>query len=311
VLSYAQAIVTAFTINCPESASTVLHDLKEIGPSYFFAPPRIWESILTNVMIRIEDAAWLKRRLVKFFLGVAQDLERARLSEPAALGVAAPALSARPPARLRAASRQPRHAPDPRRLHGRRGHRLRDLRLLPRARHQRQAALWHDRGERVRRRPEGWRRAPGHGGHANAPGGDQDLRAGRSHVPRARRLPGLLQEPGGDGGHAERRLDPLGRRGLPRRLRPSQDHRSRQRRGPAGPRHAVRAQVSREQAQVLAVRQRSRLHRTDRPFVAALVNIDLGAVGNWPSAATSPTRATPTSARSPRSTTSSRARSGV
>jgi len=81
VLSYAQAIVTGFTINCPESAATVLHDLKEIGPSYFFAPPRIWENMLTNVMIRIEDAAWLKRRLVKFFLEVAQDLERARLSD--------------------------------------------------------------------------------------------------------------------------------------------------------------------------------------------------------------------------------------
>src|SRR3989449_1559413 len=49
--------------------------------SYFFAPPRIWENMLTNVMIRIEDAAWLKRRLVKFFLEVAQDLERARLSD--------------------------------------------------------------------------------------------------------------------------------------------------------------------------------------------------------------------------------------
>src|SRR5215475_4938162 len=81
MLSYAQAIVAGFTINCPESADTVLADLKEIGPTYFFAPPRIWESILTNVMIRIEDAAWLKRRLVKFFLGVAQDLERARLSD--------------------------------------------------------------------------------------------------------------------------------------------------------------------------------------------------------------------------------------
>ena len=80
VFSYAQAIVTGFTINCPESAATVLHDLKEIGPTYFFAPPRIWESILTSVMIRIEDAAWLKRRLVKFFLGIAQELERARLS---------------------------------------------------------------------------------------------------------------------------------------------------------------------------------------------------------------------------------------
>jgi len=80
VLSYAQAIVTGFAINCPESAATVLPDLKEIGPTYFFAPPRIWESILTNVMIRIEDAAWLKRMMVKFFLALAQDLERARLS---------------------------------------------------------------------------------------------------------------------------------------------------------------------------------------------------------------------------------------
>src|SRR2546425_7737443 len=80
VLSYAQAIVTGFAINCPESAATVLPDLKEIGPTYFFAPPRIWESIMTNVMIRIEDAAWLKRMMVKFFLALAQDLERARLS---------------------------------------------------------------------------------------------------------------------------------------------------------------------------------------------------------------------------------------
>src|SRR3989441_8494474 len=80
IFSYAQAIVTGFAINCPESAATVLPDLKEIGPTYFFAPPRIWESILTNVMIRIEDAAWLKRMMVKFFLALAQDLERARLS---------------------------------------------------------------------------------------------------------------------------------------------------------------------------------------------------------------------------------------
>jgi len=80
VFSYAQAILVAFAINCPESAATVLSDLREIGPTYFFAPPRIWESLLTNVMVRIEDCAWLKRRLVRFFLDVAQDLERARLS---------------------------------------------------------------------------------------------------------------------------------------------------------------------------------------------------------------------------------------
>ena len=80
MISYAQAIATGFTINCPESAATVLHDLKEIGPTYFFAPPRIWENLLTTVMIRVEDAAWPKRRLVRFFLELAQDLERQRLA---------------------------------------------------------------------------------------------------------------------------------------------------------------------------------------------------------------------------------------
>lgn len=80
IFSYAQCILTGFAVNCPESAATVLHDLKEIGPTYFFAPPRIWENILTNVMIRIEDAAWVKRRLVRFFLDAAQEIERRRLT---------------------------------------------------------------------------------------------------------------------------------------------------------------------------------------------------------------------------------------
>src|ERR671934_1515828 len=86
IFSYAQSIVVGFAINCPESAATVLHDLKEIGPTYFFAPPRIWESILTNVMIRLDDAAWPKRKLVQFFLELAQGLQRRRLNrQPAPL----------------------------------------------------------------------------------------------------------------------------------------------------------------------------------------------------------------------------------
>jgi long-chain acyl-CoA synthetase len=80
VFSYAQAILVGFTANCPESAATVLHDLKEIGPTYFFAPPRIWESILTSVMLRIEDCAWPKRMLVGRQLDLAQNLERRRLT---------------------------------------------------------------------------------------------------------------------------------------------------------------------------------------------------------------------------------------
>ncbi len=79
IFSYAQSIVTGFTVNCPESASTVLHDLKEIAPTYFFAPPRIFENLLTNVMIRIGDAAWPKRKLVQGFLSLAQEMERRRL----------------------------------------------------------------------------------------------------------------------------------------------------------------------------------------------------------------------------------------
>jgi long-chain acyl-CoA synthetase len=86
MFSYAQSIVAGFTTNCPESAATVVHDLREIGPTYFFAPPRVWENILTSVMIRIEDASWVKRRMVHTFLTVARRVEqRRRAREPVGL----------------------------------------------------------------------------------------------------------------------------------------------------------------------------------------------------------------------------------
>ena len=72
IFSYGQALVAGFTVNCPESSATVLTDLRELGPTYFFAPPRIYESILTTVMIRMEDAGWLKRRMFKYFMDVAR-----------------------------------------------------------------------------------------------------------------------------------------------------------------------------------------------------------------------------------------------
>jgi len=80
MFSYAQSVVAGFTTNCPESAATVLQNLREIGPTYFFAPPRIFENILTTVMIRIVDASWIKRRMVHFFLDVARRAERHRLA---------------------------------------------------------------------------------------------------------------------------------------------------------------------------------------------------------------------------------------
>jgi long-chain acyl-CoA synthetase len=80
MFSFGQSVVAGFTTNCPESAATVLADLKEIGPTYFFAPPRIWENILTSVMIRVDDTAWVKRRMVHLFLEVARRVERRRLA---------------------------------------------------------------------------------------------------------------------------------------------------------------------------------------------------------------------------------------
>ena len=72
IFSYAQWLSCGYVVNCPESASTVQIDLKEVGPTYYFAPPRIFEGILTSVMIRMEDAGALKRKMFHHFMNVAK-----------------------------------------------------------------------------------------------------------------------------------------------------------------------------------------------------------------------------------------------
>jgi long-chain acyl-CoA synthetase len=72
IFSYAQWLVCGYVVNCPESSATVTIDLKEIGPTYYFAPPRVFEGMLTSVMIRMEDASDFKRRLFRHFMDVAQ-----------------------------------------------------------------------------------------------------------------------------------------------------------------------------------------------------------------------------------------------
>ena len=57
-----------FCVSCPESSATVMQDLNEIGPTFFFAPPRIFENLLTTVMIRMEDASAWKRKMFHFFM---------------------------------------------------------------------------------------------------------------------------------------------------------------------------------------------------------------------------------------------------
>jgi len=70
IFSYAQALFAGYTVNCPESPSTVANDMREIGPTYYFAPPRVFEAMLTQVMIRMEDAGRIKRALFHHFMEV-------------------------------------------------------------------------------------------------------------------------------------------------------------------------------------------------------------------------------------------------
>lgn len=72
IFSVGQALWTGFCTNCPESAKTMMTDLREIGPTYFFAPPRVFEGQLTSVMIRMEDAGRLKKRMFDYFMAHAR-----------------------------------------------------------------------------------------------------------------------------------------------------------------------------------------------------------------------------------------------
>ena len=72
LFSFAQPLVVGFCINCPESADTVLNDMREIGPTYYFAPPRVLEALLTQVTIRMEDAGSVKRAMFRHFMDLAR-----------------------------------------------------------------------------------------------------------------------------------------------------------------------------------------------------------------------------------------------
>ncbi len=85
-LNYCQGLVAGFCTACPENPDTAMQDLREIGPSFYFAPPRTLELLLTRVMIRMQDAGFLKRKMFHFFIGVARKYgERILNKEPVPL----------------------------------------------------------------------------------------------------------------------------------------------------------------------------------------------------------------------------------
>jgi long-chain acyl-CoA synthetase len=71
-LNYVQGLIAGFCTACPENPDTAMQDLREVGPSFYFAPPRTLELLLTRVMIRMEDAGFLKRKMFHYFIGVAR-----------------------------------------------------------------------------------------------------------------------------------------------------------------------------------------------------------------------------------------------
>ena len=79
IFSYAQWLACGYVVNCPENASTASIDLKEVGPTYYFAPPRIFEGLLTSVTIRMEDASRIKKWLYRHFMDLAQRIGPRRM----------------------------------------------------------------------------------------------------------------------------------------------------------------------------------------------------------------------------------------
>ena len=79
IFSYGQWLACGYVVNCPESTATVTIDLKEVGPTYYFAPPRVFEGLLTSVMIRMEDAGAFKRKMFQYFMSVAQRVGPAKM----------------------------------------------------------------------------------------------------------------------------------------------------------------------------------------------------------------------------------------
>jgi long-chain acyl-CoA synthetase len=72
IFSYGQAVAGAMCVACPESPETIIEDRREIAPTYFFAPPRVYENLLTQIMVRMEDAGRLKKGMFDYFLKVAR-----------------------------------------------------------------------------------------------------------------------------------------------------------------------------------------------------------------------------------------------
>ena len=74
--SLAGSLIVGCTVNCPERPETVLENLREIGPHFMVAPPRIWENLVSTVQVKMADASWVKRRLYRWLMPAGEEAAR-------------------------------------------------------------------------------------------------------------------------------------------------------------------------------------------------------------------------------------------
>ncbi len=72
IFSYGQHYCAGYCICCPESPETADQDRREIAPTYFFAPPRVFETMLTQVIVNMEDAGKTKKKMFEYFMAHAR-----------------------------------------------------------------------------------------------------------------------------------------------------------------------------------------------------------------------------------------------
>ncbi len=78
--SFGVAMASGITVNFPESVETAMEDLKEIGPHFMFGAPRIYETLRSQIWLKIDDSYWLNRRFYEYFMKVGERAAVYRMS---------------------------------------------------------------------------------------------------------------------------------------------------------------------------------------------------------------------------------------
>jgi long-chain acyl-CoA synthetase len=87
MMSVSTALAVGFTVNFPEEPETVTENIREIGPNVMFAPPRVWESMTSTVQVRIMDTTPFKRFMYERFMPVGRRIADLRFEKkPIPLG---------------------------------------------------------------------------------------------------------------------------------------------------------------------------------------------------------------------------------